>query len=752
MNASSIPITKDLVFIGGGHSHVTVLKRFGMDPVPGVRLTLICRDLHTPYSGMLPGLIAGHYDYDEVHIDLMPLARFAGIRFVHDEVTGIDLARRRLRFRGRPEIPYDLLSINTGSTPSLSVPGAEGRVVPVKPISNFLERWDPLVARVLALDRAPRIGVIGTGAGGVEVCLAAQWRLRQLLFDKRTRVGDKGKAVGDPEFHLFGTGATVLETHNRFVQRKFGRILAERGVRVHTACRVTEVTDEGVRLDNGETEPLDEILWVTQASAPSWPGRDGLEVDDNGFIKVRDTLRALSHPEIFAAGDVAAVVDHPREKAGVFAVRQGAPLEENLRRSLLGEPLRPFHPQTKFLSLISTGDKYAVASRSFWALEGAWAWKWKDWIDRRFMDKYSNLPEMASDVVSPDGEAAAAPAMPCAGCGSKIGAAVLRGALARLPADNHPDVITGLSRPDDAAVVRIPAGKAAVHSVDYFRAIIDDPFVFGQITANHCLGDLYAMGAQPQTAMAIATLPPATDEKTEELLAQLLLGAHRVLHDAGAALVGGHSAVGDELAMGLAVTGLVDGQKILRKRGLGAGDQLILTKPLGTGTLFAAEMRRKAKGRWIQGAIDSMVEPNGRAAEILLQHGATACTDVTGFGLAGHLAEMTSASGVEVEVFLSALPILDGAVETTGARMLSSLHPENLRLGAAVGNLDEHRSAPAFPLAFDPQTSGGLLAGIPAERADACLARLHEAGSRRAAIIGRVREPKQDSARIVFRR
>lgn len=723
-------MTRDLVLVGGGHSQVTVIKRFGMNPIPGVRLTIICRDVHTPYSGMLPGFIAGHYTYDDAHIDLLPLARFAGARFLHDEVVGIDPANRRLKFRERPDLAYDVVSINTGSTPNLDVPGAEGRVVPVKPISNFLVRWNQLVERVLKLGRRPRIGVVGTGAGGVEIALATQFRLEQLFVEHR-------RTSHQPEFHLYGAGQTVLVTHNRGVQRKFERILAERGVHVHASTRVVEVTDSGLVLDGGDSHQLDEILWVTHASAPAWPAECGLDVNERGFIKVRDTLQTLSHPEVFAAGDVAAVVTHPREKAGVFAVRQGPPLEENLRRVLLGQNTIPFRPQKKFLSLISTGDKYAVASRSSWSFEGTWAWTWKDWIDRRFMDKYNNLSEMeeAADVEGPDGELAR---MRCAGCGSKVGPAILERALARIEPLDRPDVITGLSSPDDAAVIQVPAGKVAVQSVDFFRAITDDPYVFGQIAANHCLGDIFAMGAEAQTALAIATLPPASDDRMEELLVQLLLGAQSILSDAGAALVGGHTSEGDELALGFTVTGLADPNRILRKGGLQPDDQLILTKPLGTGTLFAAEMRGKAKGRWIAGALDAMTQSSRRAAEILVEHGATACTDVTGFGLIGHLAEMTTVSQVNVELSVASILFLDGARETAAAGILSSLQPANLASERAIRDPGKHRNRPEYPLLFDPQTAGGLLAGVPEASANECLGRLRENGYGAAAVIGGV--------------
>jgi selenide,water dikinase len=404
-------------------------------------------------------------------------------------------------------------------------------------------------------------------------------------------------------------------------------------------------------------------------------------------------------------------------------------------------------PQKKWLALISTGDQYAISSRGNWSVEGRWVWRWKDWIDRRFMRKYNVLPAMTSaekldlapglageDVL----KELSTLAMRCGGCGAKVGATVLQRVLAQLRPIERDDVLIGLNHPDDAAVVAVPAGKVMVHTVDFFRAIVDDPYVFGKIAANHSLGDIFAMGAEAQSALAIATVPYGIETKVEDLLAQMLLGAEEVLHEAGAVLVGGHSSEGAELALGFAINGLVDPQHPLRKSGMQPGDRLILTKALGTGTLFAADMRQRAKGRWITAALASMLQSNRAGAQCLRCYQATACTDVTGFGLLGHLVEMTKASGVDVELDLSQIPVLDGAQETIGAGLLSSLQPQNVRLRRAIRHFDAAVTAPLYPLLFDPQTAGGLLASVPAERAEACLTALKTHGYDRAAIIGTV--------------
>ena len=745
MNPSTAPIVKDLVLLGGGHSHVAVLKRFGMKPLAGVRITMICRDVLTPYSGMLPGHVAGHYRHDEMHIDLAVLSRFAGARLYRSAVTGLDLERRLVLCDNRPPVPFDVISINTGATPDMSaVSGAAETAVPVKPIGGFIERWNDLRRRATAHDGPLRIAVVGAGAGGVEILLAIRHALA-------------GAAGCDTSFRLLSASPEILPEFGRRVQRAFRRILAVRGVAVHAGDPVIEVTPGRLHTAAGQTFEADEILWVTGARAPLWPAKAGLDVDDNGFIRVTDTLQSTSHPGVFAAGDIAAVVDHPRPKSGVFAVRQGRPLARNLRRALLGRPPVPFRPQSRFLSLVSTGDRYAVASRGPWTFAGRLVWTWKDWIDRRFMDRYNRLPDMpetpAADL--PPGLAdprtladLSAEAMRCGGCGAKVGASVLGRVMARLAPVSRDDVVIGLSQSDDAAVVDPPSGQFMVHTVDSFRAMIDDPYLFGRIAANHALGDIYAMAASPQTALAVATVPFGPEHKTEDLLAQMMTGAVEVLNAAGCALVGGHTGEGCELSLGFAVNGLVARERVACKDGLRPGDVLVLTKPLGTGTLLAADMRGKARGRWISAAIDHMMQSSRAAAECLFEHGADAATDVTGFGLLGHLAGLVEASAVDAEIDLDMVPLLDGAEETMRMGIESTLQPENMRLGRHVANHEDVRGDCRYPLIYDPQTAGGIVAGIPADRADACIAALRERGYGAATRIGAVHGQSGHPARI----
>jgi selenide,water dikinase len=709
-----VPIAQDLVLVGGGHAHVHVLKRFGMRPVPGVRLTLIARDVETPYSGMLPGYVAGYYDFDECHIDLLRLARFAGARLVHDEAVGLDRARREVLCRDHPPIRYDIVSLDIGIAPRRdAIPGAAEHTVPVKPIDRFAQRWQKLLDRAKGLGRL-RLAIVGAGAGGVELTLAARHRLAGLL-------------PAPPEVTLV-TRDALLPSHNPRVRAKFSRVLAERGIGVIAGNAVVRVEAGRLILADGKVIDFDEALWVTEAAAAPWLAVTGLALDANGFVETDDYLRSPSDAAVFAAGDIAAMRGHPRDKAGVYAVRAGPPLAENLRRALAGRPLRRAVPQRRALALIGTGDGRAVASRGRFAAESAWLWRFKQWIDRRWMRGYVELPAMAVDEDT----------MRCGGCAAKVPADVLGRVMARLSPASGDTVRIGLAAPDDAALVSFPGAPPLLQTVDFFRVLVDDPYLFGRIAATHALGDIYAMGGIPETALAIAALPPARPAITEHDLFHMLKGGTEVLEEAGALLVGGHSAEAAEPALGFAVTGRTRPGRLMRKGGLRPGNRLILTKPLGTGVILAAEMRGLARARIVTGAVAAMLQSAAASATVFGAHGATACTDVTGFGLLGHLREMLGASSADARLDPGSIPALDGALDLLAAGVASSLHAGNLSALASLADADPE--TPLAALLIDPQTAGGLLAGIPAERAAACLAALREAGYR-AAEIGVVDPP-----------
>jgi len=718
-------IDKDLVLVGGGHAHVHVLKSFGMRPMPGARVTLISRDVETPYSGMLPGYVAGHYSLEACHIDLGRLARFAGARLIRDEAIGLDRDGGSVLCRAHPPIRYDILSFDIGSTPCADdVPGAADSTIAVKPIDRFATRWEALLSRVRDMPRL-RLAVVGGGAGGVELALSAQHRLAQLKRD--------GLEV------TLVTREKLLPSHNGRVRRLFEGILAERGIEALTGSAIVRVELGALLCANGRRIEFEEALWVTEAGAAPWLAETGLPLTSEGFIAVDSTLRSTGDPAIFAAGDVATMIGHPREKAGVYAVRQGLPLAANLRRALAGRRLRRAVLQRRALALIGSGDERAVASRGPFAAYGPRLWQLKDWVDRRWMKRYTELPEMLPEP----GEEP----MRCGGCAAKVPPAVLGQVMGRLHPATSSAVMVGLDSPDDAALISFPGAPPLLQTVDFFRAMVDDPYLFGRIAATHALGDIYAMGGNPESALAIATLPPARPPIVEHDLFHMLRGGLDVLEPAGAVLVGGHSAEGAELALGFAVTGRPRPGKLLRKAGLRPGDRLVLTKPLGTGVILASAARGLVSSRIVEEAIETMVQSAAAAASCLLNGRATACTDVTGFGLLGHLLEMLRASGMDAVLDPEAIPALEGALPLIARGITSSLHADNTAAFSALSpEAQLHETA---PLLIDPQTAGGLLAGVPAEYAAACLADLL-ALNYRAGLIGRVDAQSGDEPRVHF--
>ena len=377
-------MSAQIVLIGGGHAHVHVLAALAKRPRADIRVTLVTRDLTTPYSGMLPGVIAGIYRAEQAHIDLVQLAAATGTRLVHGEANGLDRVGKRVLLAGAEPVAYDLTSIDVGIAPSLSpIEGAAEHAIAVKPIGSFLAKIERLLAECRRADGPRRIVAVGGGAGGVE-----------LLLSLRTRMLAEARAAGmnaDAFSFALVTGGDILATHNKRVRDAFRRVFRERGIELREQVRAREIKARAVVLESGEALAADAVLVSTDAAAPSWFRGTGLALDDKGFVAVGPTLQSTNDPDVFAAGDCAALIETPREKAGVYAVRAGPPLADNLYRRACGAQTEPWTPQRRHLALISTGERYAVASRGFLKAEGAWLWTLKDWIDRRWMRQYQEM-------------------------------------------------------------------------------------------------------------------------------------------------------------------------------------------------------------------------------------------------------------------------------------------------------------------------------------------------------------------------
>ncbi|MXQ06796.1 selenide, water dikinase SelD [Alphaproteobacteria bacterium GH1-50] len=687
MTQAALPLVRDVVLVGGGHAHALLLRSWGMEPVAGTRLTLINPAPTAPYTGMLPGHIAGHYGRDALEIDLVRLARHAGARLTFGRVEGIDRQARRLHIAGRPPVAYDIASLDIGITSAMpDIPGFDAHAVAAKPLGPFAERWRDFVEA----DASRPVAVIGGGVAGVELALAMRHRMTAAGADPSIPVTVIEAAtaltgLGD------GTRRTILEA-----------LKASRIDLIEDAA-IARIDAESVRLEDGREVPAHLVVGAAGARPFGWLEDTGLALTD-GYVAVDEALRSVSDPAIYAVGDCAHLSHAPRPKAGVFAVRAAPVLTHNIRADLTGGARKSFRPQKHYLKLVSLGKKTALAEKWGHSIGGDWAWTWKDRIDRRFMDRLSDLPEMDPPPApkyaakSSDGP----PAPLCGGCGAKVGGGALTRALAGVGSGARDDIETGSG--DDAAVVRL-GDRRLVISTDHLRAFWDDPYVMTRITVCHALGDVWAMGAEPQALLAQITLPRMGEAQQEAWLEEIVAATQDIAAATGAALVGGHTTMGAELTIGFTVTGL-PAARPLTIDGAREGDSLLLTRPLGTGTLFAAEMRKKARGEDIRTALDLMAEPQGDiAARLALR--AHAMTDVTGFGLAGHLARMADASDLSAEVDLAALPLYPGAEALAEAGIRSTIFEAN-RKDILADVPDTSRAA----LLFDPQTAGGLLAAL----------------------------------------
>ena len=692
-----------LVLAGGGHSHALLLRRWIMRPSlrpPATAVLLVNRASTALYSGMLPGLVAGLYSRDACAIDLRALCRRAGVGFIQAEIIGVDPLQQALQLQGRPPLRFDRLSLDVGCQTRWSTGEADliARPQTVKPLEPFLA-W---LERRLQSDQPEELAIRGGGAAAVELALALRARgLRPRLLLRRGAL------------HLGSAAAN----------RAGERLLAAAAIPV---------------LRHAPDQAAAELA-CTGSEAPGWLADSGLPVDPaSGRVLTEPSLVVQGLPHLFACGDCALIAADPRPASGVWAVRAAPVLAENLRRSLAepGRALRRWRPQRWALQLLGDGGwrgaekpPQALALFGPWCFgPSGWLWSWKDRIDRRFMAGFQSMPMAAAEP------------MACRGCAAKLAAAPLEAALARL----QPDGLCPAAE-DAARLDHNRAGELLLQSVDGFPALLDDPWLNGRLTTLHACSDLWACGARLHSLQALVTLPEAAPALQEELLLQSLAGVRSVLDPLGVPLIGGHTLEardGGGLALALSVNGVVPPQRHWPKGPLRSGQLLLLSRPIGSGVLFAAAMGGQARAAWLDAALATLEQSQAPLVELLAAHGCQACTDITGFGLLGHLGEMLAA-GQTLELDPEAIPALPGALPLLEQGVASTLAPANARALAALEpggsvQLSGPATAAQQQLWIDPQTCGPLLAALPADRATAALEALRGAGFTQAALIGRV--------------
>lgn len=360
-------MTARIILAGGGHAHLAVLADWGRRGWPDTQRVLVTAARFTAYSGMLPAWMAGLCRAQDLMIDLEPLAQRAGAELIAGRVSGLDADGRKLLLASGAALDFDLLSLATGGEADLSDFACAGPpVLGVKPIDRFMHAWSALTAQVRAGEVA-RLAVVGGGAAGVEIALAAEVALR-----------GSGSSVA-----LVARKGELLNGHAEAARARVLAEFARRGIALHHAS--AERTQGGLLLSDGTSLPASHIIAATGSSAPGWIARSGLATTQAGFVAIGADLRSVSHPAILAAGDIAQRIDRPLPRSGVHAVKAGPVLAANLRAALTNGPLRAYQPRSRTLYLMATGEQRAIGSWGKLGFGGRLAWWLKSWIDRRFV-------------------------------------------------------------------------------------------------------------------------------------------------------------------------------------------------------------------------------------------------------------------------------------------------------------------------------------------------------------------------------
>ena len=728
MNAERLP-SKHVVLLGVGHTNAHIVKMWRDSPIPNVSLTCISDNSIATYSGMLPAVLGQQIPPSEMEIDLVRLCSAAGARLIVDNVAGLDHERREVLFQNRPAVPFDVLSVGIGSVPSMDGVACDGESpVTIKPMQTFLTRLQSAIDRVLsdgASDQL-RIVVVGSGVAGVEI-----------LFCLPSFVA----SVCDVplELELVTRSDQILESVCGSTRQRVAAEISKRNISVVTGQSIQKVSPSSITLADGSIRDADVVIWATGAVPPELLSQLNLPLDDRGFIATNATLQSVSGQPVFAVGDTGAIVSADLPKAGVFAVRQGPVLWENVQRLLHNQPLTDYVPQQSFLKLLNTGDGRAIGEWKGRSFSGRWVKRLKDRIDGRFMNMFRMLYDMPDSMAQ----------MQCKGCGCKLGADVLESALASLAAKNSNDG-AGPVQMDDAAVVPLSTGGQVVVSTDFFTTPFDDMYLAGRIAALHSASDLIAMGASVTSAVANIVLPEGDAASQRRALDELLQGARHEFQAMNADIVGGHTIVGPRLEVGFTVIGEPLRETMLQKKNLRIGDRMYLTKPLGIGILLAAHMRSQCPASAYDSLIETMLMRQHKLAAIALQFGICAGTDITGFGLAGHLVEMLTASDVAATLDLSSIPLLPGVDDAFNAGIESTLAPQNRSVERRISATSDQQMTAQYQALFDPQTCGGLLLGVAAAAADDFVAAVQTNNLPSPVCIGQVCEKIRGERSVVF--
>ena len=696
-----IPITNDLVLIGGGHSHLSVLMKLSKKPLNGNRITLITNEIDTPYSGMIPGYIEGIYSWRDSHIDLYRLCLKLNVRFIHAEVERVSAHEKEIYFKDRPKIKFDVLSINTGiQSNNREIKGAAKYCLPVKPISklanNFLNK----------ITNFKSIAFIGGGAGSVELALAIKKRFLNINQDIKITIitGKRGLLSTFPQ----KTKLTSLKTLEKFK------------IDIIEYKRVLEVKPKQIILSDKSMLKIDKAILSTNSMTPKWLAKSDILLTKDNYILVNKSFQT-NYKYVFASGDVIDFNNQNLKKAGVFAVRSGKPLAINIKKFILGKKLVEYKFNKNYLALIGTSKRSAIATKYNLTFNSRFFFYLKKYIDQNFIKKFSDfkirkkftLEALKTDVLNifvkhKEKITDKNDIMQCKGCAAKVPLNALKQTLPK-------DIV---STSEDA--VSVPGHPELYQTVDMISSIITDPFLLGKIAANHSISDMVSVNSKITSAMMILQLPLSKTEINSRDLEQVLLGANEIFKTIDCPLIGGHTMIGKDKdpIIGFSILGQKQKKiKIMKnRRKIKTKDLLILTEKIGSGLIFAGINNYLIDSYFQTDVIKQMIKGNLNFGKISNHLNILSMTDITGFGLANHLLNLIKRdnSKTGLTIHPNKIPLFEGVNECLNKDIKSSLFKSNYDI-AQKDIIYKRDKSKLDNILYDPQTVGGIAFIIPQE-------------------------------------
>ena len=686
MNSEQSFFERDLVLIGAGHTNCLFLKMWAMKSNSSLRVTLINPDPISSYTGMLPALVAGLCAKSDAQINLFSLCRATETRLIIDTVKKIDKKKSQIMCKTGRIVNFDFLSINIGSNSVPLINGFKKFGCSVRPLAAFQERWENFLESINE-KTSPVICVIGGGLASIELSFAMDIRLKKTeLEDFKIKIFESGKAF-----------EKLSLNQQRYLKTK----AKLRKIEIIENTTIKEVSNNGLVQKNGNFVHADFIISCIGPQPNDLFKKSKIE-NKGGYVCVDETLRVIGFQNAFAVGDCAHFPSKAVDKSGVYAVRQAPILYKNILKLLSNKGLVQFKPQSDYLKLIVYEGESAIFLRNGVAFSAKWVWALKSFIDKKFIKNFKKLSEM----VTKDMENARSnnQKMLCGGCGSKVGNVILESSLSKLSDPSSKHIVSKIG--DDAAIIKFNSLFQAL-TTDHLRSFTKDAWLQSKITAIHALGDIWAMGSDPEIALTNIIIPESSNDIQKRTIEEIIDGANSVFGAEGVKIVGGHTSLGKELVIGFTLGGFSKNQPKTVDRA-SVGDQIILTKPLGSGVLLAGEMRFEGEGQDLKNLFDAMSKSQSSIANVLRKV-ANSMTDITGFGLGGHLLNIVSKSNVGAKLYLDQIPVYPGANDLIAKDIRSSIFENNYMYSErmiikTIANTD---------ILFDPQTSGPLLATVP---------------------------------------